>query len=394
MGLWNWLVNGPAPALELREISPDAAPTLEQQISAMWRGRYSDPWMMTTVRDALAIPAVFRSVNLIANVCGTFPIDTYHDGVLLDPLDAPSVIRRPDPFNTPRSFRRNTAWNLACYGEAIWWIAARGEGGIPSTLLNLHPPEVTVTWDKTGLRPVFEWRDKDITADVQHLTVNRLGDSPRGAGPLQLCMAVLSAAYEATEWAARFMAGGGIPSMILKHPSELTAKEADDLKTQWMSTPPGMPKVTSGGLEAEAFQVNPRDAQLLEVRDQSAAEVARMFGLNPHVLLVNNSGSSLTYQNLGELGTELLRLTLIPNYLEPIQQAFSDLLPRTYVCRFNTDEFQRADPLTRYQTYQAGITAGVLTVEEARDLEFAGKAGAQLPNRAPAEAMPTVPRAW
>lgn len=395
MGLWKRLWYGPE--LETRDLAPlviDPLPSLDQQLSAAWRSRRGAPWAMTTVREALAIPAVYRALNLIANTVGSFPIATYRNGVRLDELEAPAVVRRPDPFNSPRSFKRNTAWNLAAYGEAIWWVAARGADGIPTALINLHPPEVTVTWHEDGLRPLFEWRDRDITADTQHLTVNRLGDSPRGAGPLQLCGAVLSAAYEATEWAARFMHSGGIPSMVLNYPGELTAAEAEALKDQWISTPPGMPKVASGGLKPEAFQTSPRDAQLLEVRDQSAAEVARAFGLNPHVLLVNNSGSSLTYQNLGELGTELLRLTLIPNYLEPIQQALSDLLPRTMVCRFDTAEFQRADPLTRYQTYAAGIAAGVLTVDEARAQEFEGAAGQQAPNRAPAEALPTVPRRY
>lgn len=381
MGFLDWLWNGsPARELETRQVDPDPLPTLEQQITDVWHRRY--PWGRATVRQALSVPAVFKAVSLLSNTGGSLPIDVYRNGELVPDNEAPAVVRRPDPLNTPRSFKRNTIFNLACWGNAYWWIAARDFDGLASSLINLHPPEVRVTWDRERLRPRYEWRDRDITGDIQHLTFMRFGDEPYGFGPLQLCGSVMSAAAEATEWAARFMAEGGIPSVVLDYPHELTAAEANALKAQWVSTPSNMPKVTSGGLKAEAFQVTPADAQLLEVREQSASDIARMFGLNAYLLNVPAGGSSLTYQNVGDVATELLRLTLGPNYLVPIEEALTDLLPRTTAARFNVEALQRADVRTRYETYASGITSGVLSVDEARAAEFAGLAGASPPNRA------------
>ena len=382
MGFFDRLWNGP---LETREIvvdpiNPNPLPPIEDQISALWHRRY--PWAAPTVKMALGVPAVMRAVTLLANTGGSLPIDCFRDGDLVDPQDAPSVIRRPDPLNSPRSFKRNTIFNLACYGEAIWWIPTRDFDGIPTSVLNLHPPDVVIRWDEKQLRPIFEWRERDITRDVQHLTYLRFGNEPRGFGPLQVCGSVMSAAAEAAEWAARFMAEGGIPSVVLNWKAgELTANEADALKSQWVSSPSNMPKVVSGGLEVEAFQVSPREAQLIDVREQSAGDVARMFGINPALLGVASSGSSLTYQNVGDMATELLRLTLGPNFLAPIEEALTDLLPRTTVARFNVDALQRADIGTRFDVYASGIASGVLTIDEAREAEFSVRAGVSPPNR-------------
>jgi phage portal protein BeeE len=51
------------------------------------------------------------------------------------------------------------------------------------------------------------------------------------------------------------------------------------------------------------------------------------------------------------------------------EQAFSDLLPRGQVAKFNVDAFLRADTLTRYQAHEIGLRSGFLTTDEARALE-------------------------
>ena len=94
-----------------------------------------------------------------------------------------------------------------------------------------------------------------------------------------------------------------------------------------------------------------------------------MFGIPGSLLDHQTAGSSLTYQNLeGEFG-KFIRACLWPNYLEAIEQAMSDLLTSSTVARFNIEGLLRADIKTRYEVYASGVTSGVITTEEAREME-------------------------
>jgi LSD1 subclass zinc finger protein len=97
-----------------------------------------------------------------------------------------------------------------------------------------------------------------------------------------------------------------------------------------------------------------------------------MFHIPGSLLEYARAGSALTYQNVSDEFDKLLRQCLLPDYLEPIEQAISDQLPRATAARFNTDALLRADVKTRFEVYQIAVTAGIMTVEEARAKEGLG----------------------
>jgi hypothetical protein len=55
--------------------------------------------------------------------------------------------------------------------------------------------------------------------------------------------------------------------------------------------------------------------------------------------------------------------------LEPLEQAFSDLLPRGTEVRFDVEGLQRADTKTRYEIHEKAIALGVYDVEHAQEVE-------------------------
>jgi len=227
---------------------------------------------------------------------------------------------------------------------------------------------------------------------MRQITMAREPGTLRGIGPLQMCGAAISVAVEAQEWAANFFAAGGYPSVVLKSEVDMTEDEAAALKAQWVGTPANMPRVTTPNYTIEEFGANPQGAQMLQARDYQVGDVARMFGIPSSLLDYSTPGSSLTYQNLeGEFG-KFVRACLWPNYLEAIEQAISDLLTRSTVARFNIDALTRSDIKTRYEVYASGITSGVLTAEEAREME--GLAPGDVENAAvpfsPPAAVPSI----
>lgn len=346
------------------------SPGLTEQLAAV-QGIRLDTWSPPSLREALSVPAVFRACTLISNTLGMLLMEAFRGGVKL--AEQPTLVTRPGIDGTPRDFWRDTGWGLATRGEFLWRIVDRNlEDDRPRKLMILPPAEVTVRWDtRLPFMRRYRWRDKELdTQDVVHGFFARDPWGLRGFGPLQLCGAALSAAVEAEEWAARFFSEGGVPIAVLVAQGKLTKEEAAKLREQWLDRSGNAVRVTDMGMKPEPFQINPEQGQLVESRQHSSGSVATMYGINGHLLNYAQSGSSLTYQNVGEVFVDFVRTTLAPGYLVPVEDAISDLLARGTSARFNTDELYRADVKTQADVYSTLVTAGMEAEEAARRAGF------------------------
>jgi HK97 family phage portal protein len=358
------------------------SPGLTEQLAAV-QGIRLDSWSPPSLREALSVPAVFRACTLIRNTVGMLLMEAFRDGVKL--AEQPTLVTRPGIDGTPRDFWADSAWGLATRGEFLWRIVDRSlEDDRPRKLMILPPAEVTVAWDeRVPFQRTYRWRDLRLDPqDVVHGFFARDPWGLRGFGPLQLCGAALSAAVEAEEWAARFFSEGGVPIAVLVSQGKLTPAEAKRIKAQWLGTDieageegygqrtGNQIRVTDLGLKPESFQINPEQGQLLQSRQHSTGNAATMFGINGHLLNYAQSGSSLTYQNVGEVFVDFVRTTLAGGYMVPIEDAISDLLPRGQTSRFNADELYRADIKTQADVYSVLVTAGMQAEEAARRAGF------------------------
>lgn len=360
---------GLEPANARALVSDADTPGLTAQLLAV-QGIYPGrPWLPPRPADAMANPAIFRGISLLSNVSGSLSLEAYRLGLRMP--DAPPLVRRPDPFATPREFVRDTVFSMAKWGEFLWYVGARDPDGLAVSLRVTDPLEWVIGWDERRWARTYKWRNTEMDPrDLVHGTFLRDPGAARGMGPLQVCGAALYVAQAADEWAARFFSSSGAPLVAIEHPDELDETEAQELKDKWMQRVPGEPAVLSGGIKANPFGLSPEAAQLPQTRDRAVGDAARMLGIPGDLLEYAMGGSSLTYRNLGAVGDHLVRFTLAPNYLEPIEQHLSDLLTRTTVARFNVEGLLRADIETRYKVYESGVTkSGILSTEEARQME-------------------------
>lgn len=366
-------------------------PGLTEQLLAV-QGITPRPWSAPSIREAMSVPAIFRAVSLISNLVGSFPIEAFRNGDRM--TSPPRVVQRPNPFTTPREFFGGTAYNLATRGEAFWYVGARDNDGLAISLIPVDPREVRVEWDDRRIEPIYTWRGKVMApGQLRHITYLREPGSLRGFGPLQLCGAAVSSAIEANEWAARFFAEGGVPAVNLHSAVELTGDEAAALKTDWTASDAPSVRVTSGPLELRDIALDPERAQLLQARMASNGDAATMFGLPGHLLAYSQPGSSLTYQSLDMVATEAVRFCIAPNYLEPIEQEFSELLTSTTVSRFNVEGLLRADVKTRWEVYESAVAVlgpeeGAAYAREREGLEPGSIETMPVPSASPA-AIPT-----
>jgi HK97 family phage portal protein len=383
--------------LSLGTYSPQARTAYDDWDSQLARAtrRFGSVWSAPSVSEALAVPAIYRAVTMLANTVGALTLIAYREGAEMPQAEAPRLIVRPNPLTTPREFFRETTYAMATYGEAGWWIAKRDIDGNASALYPMPPNEVVVSAnDSNPLRPFVEWRGRLMpNEDVRQVIFNRTPGALRGTGPLQACGAAVSAGVEAQTWAASFFAQGGVPSVIIKAADEQTEDTAKDLKAQWVETPSNVPRVIDPRIESvEDFGFDPAKAQLTESRRYSRGDAAQMFGIPATLLDHYESGSSLTYQNIQTEYDKFVRACLWPNYIEPIEQEMSDLLTRSTVARFSLEGLLRPDIKTRYEVHEKAITNGIYDAGYARTVENIDPGNvetAPVPF-APPQAVPTV----
>ena len=359
--------------LEERALDPAASyPDIDAQLYARQRSAGNGYAITPTITEALGIPAVNRAVTMLATVAATLDLNAYRGGSRIVP--DPPLIARPTKGQPPGRFTRDSVFYMATRGETIWLTTERyAEDGAPASITAIAPESLKSDWNgvshdwyatgKDGKRRGLDPRD---VTQVTLLTDPATG---RGLGPMQLGGAALNVALEADRWAARYFAGGGMPSVFLSATGILAGDEPQKIKDQWLHDPPNMPKVASN-IEPHVLNANPEQAQLVGSRAHSRGDVALLFGINGRLLEAPVGGSSLSYTNVGDLATELVRLTLAPYYLEQIEQAFSDLLARGTTARYDVEGFQRADPATRWRIYETAKKLGVMTAEQIADKEL------------------------
>jgi HK97 family phage portal protein len=367
-------------------------PGLTEQLLAV-QGIHSTPWRSLGVAEALAVPAYGRAVQIIASLVGALPLESYYDGALERPT--PRIVARPDPWQTARDFQYGVAWNMASRGTAILYAAAVDTDGEPLSILNLPTAECQIDWDERHIERIVTWRGRALaTARVRIVRLDPVPESAWGSGPLQRTGAAISAAAEADEWAARYFAEGGVPATHLHSQAKLTDAEAEAIRSRWQERASTV-RVTSGGvMTAAPLGVSPHDAQLLDARMHSRGEAAVLFGMPGKFLEYAEQGSSLTYQNVGDLMTEFVRTTLAPLYLSPIEAALTDFLVRRRSVRFDLAELQRADPKTRFDIHAIAIAQGIYDAQYAQVVEgIAPGASSTAPTPGPGP-IPSIPDAY
>lgn len=339
--VWTWLTE----PLEERTgpLDPDISyPDIDEQLYARQR-QLAGTTGRITIKEALGIPAIFRAVDLIQSVIGSLDLKEFRNGVEIEPS---TLVKRPTRQWRPNESKRDIAMYLASRGEAILLVDETGFDGFPSSVLPLVPEQMQSEWNG---REFTDWwttdrdgRERHFRPDlIKHIYQVRDPSTGRGLGPLQLCGIALNAAQQADVWASRFFLGS-IPSLYLDSESPLSVEDVDKIKERWLTDPPNIPKV-GHGFTPTLLNPSMENAQAIQSRQLTRADAALMFGISGALMEVAESGSSITYSNVGGLATELIRLTIAPKYLEPIEECFSDMRPRGTEVRFDVEGFQRAD---------------------------------------------------
>lgn len=318
------------------------------------------------MEDALALDSVYRAVSIIQGAAAQLSLDAWKQG---RPMENPSSIITAPSLVMPRSeFIGLTVTSLATRGNA-YWLINRKESKILD-LAPLDPLEVTpVKLRRAGL--AYSFRGKEYTPDqIAHMRLLALPGRLEGIGPIQAAAHSLSGALNLSKYAQGWVTQGATPNGILQSDQSLTAQMAKEYKQQWresVSMANG-PAVLGSGLTYKPLMLKPSEIQWLESQSFNVTQVARLFGIPAALMLATVEGNSLTYANIEQMEISFIRYTLM-QYLRPIEEAMTRILPGGQTARFNLDALLRTDTASRYAAYKTAIEAGFMTIDEIREIE-------------------------
>lgn len=349
-------------------------------------GQMSRTGVRVSPDSAMKASTVYRCVAILANVLAMFPKGMYER--------LPNGRRpAPDhPLDTVISFRPNRRqnafvfWRQVCYHLILRQNAfvqiipgPKGRGWVES-LVPLDPDRV---------RGPEELQDGSLRYEYARPgggTVRLIGDSDiwhlqglssdglRGLSMLDVANDSIGLSLAAERHAARFFDRGVKPSGILQHEKTLkpeTAKEMSESFGRVYGGEQGTGKIPVlwEGMKFTPVTMTLKDAEFLDSRKFSVAEIARWFGVPPH--MVGDVERSTSWgTGIEQQGLHFLIYSLLP-WIELIEQSIRFTLvvqSERYYPKMNVNAILRMDAKTQADVFSVLIDKGVLNPNECREL--------------------------
>jgi HK97 family phage portal protein len=341
------------------------------------------------------IAAVYRAWSLLAGTIGSLPLQCFKGeppggerwnqdqaGLLRYPGGRDPVTGNPYPGTPPAMvFYETLLVHLLTWGNAYIVKIPAEVGGDRIVMLDLVAPNhVDPRWVRRSANnpagKVFFIVDpatgEEMVAtpsDVIH--IRAMGHNLlQGISPIGAIRQALGLAVAAEEYGARLFGSGNLMAGILQTDQRLSPEQANTLKERWRAKLQGLSTahdvaVLDLGAKWQPIGIPPEDSQFLQTREFAVTEVARTYGIPPHMLgQVTTStswGTGIQQQSIG------FNIYTLRPWLSRVEQTLSnELLPRGVNCRFNVSELLRGDMKEEIDAHQTAILSGQETPNEAR----------------------------
>lgn len=325
---------------------------------------------------AFTSTAIMSAVSLLADSIALMPLDLYEEvGMRHERLPKPLVLRQPNAEQSMFEFVHQFIATLAVHGTCF--VYAPHDGTDLIELRNIHPDRVTIIVDMDTNSNTYGERTYKIAGSnetfgadtIKQVDWLRFPNQVRGISPIDSLRQTIGTAIAIDRFLAQFYGDGATPSSVLETDNNLSPESAEVLRQTWFDThyKNRKPAVLTGGLKWRSVTVSATDMDTINHREAIVRDIARAYRVPLH-MINGTGGDSQTYQNVESAGINFLRHTLLP-WCRRLEDMITELLPPRHRVRFDTNEFARADQLTRVRAQQTMIMSGTLTPNEARQIE-------------------------
>ena len=345
---------------------------------------------VVTERTAMMTSAVYASVGLIGGAIASLPFHIYkRSGDTRERYDTDLwwlFNESPTPAWTSAGAWQHTMQSILLKGDSFWTIE-RASAYSPQIIgfTPHHPDNVVVTRNDNGTNAyqvtyfgVVKTYHQD---DVLHFT--GLGfNGLRSMTPISYALATAAGtSLSADEYAGQFFKGGARPDHALEVPAgvNLNPEQRELLRSSWGKqrdnfNNSGSTPVLTGGMKVVPLTLNAQDSQLLETRQFGVEEIARIFGVPPHMIGKTDASTSWG-SGIEQMSIGFVRYTL-RRHLDVIQQEINRKIypkSRLFFGEFSVDALMDGDSKAQAEYFSKALggpgTQGWMTINEIRKLK-------------------------
>ena len=332
---------------------------------------------------AVCSPAVYRAISLLSQAMAMLPLPLY------EREDEDTHVRRREhrldylmneeanPEMDSFAARRALGAAMVGWGNAF---AVKGMVfGEVDSLWPIHPSRVSLTRDERTQQLVYAVKPikgggqaTPFAADEMFHVYNWSWDGLTGINPIQVHANAIGANLATQQFASSLWSSGGVPAGLLKYATKKEREDKDEIKRQWRESHANRLEVAvlTGAVEWQSIGVPPEHAQFLETQQFGVVEIARIFGVPPHLLM---DLQKATFSNIEQQALEFFTHSLLPWLTAWEKRAKFSLLAEsekpTHFFKHKVDAILRADVQTRYAAYAIGRQWGWLSINDVRRLE-------------------------
>ncbi|MBX6968258.1 phage portal protein [Providencia rettgeri] len=333
----------------------------------------------------LQISTVWRCVSLISTLTACLPLDVFETDRsgnrnkvdLSNPL-ARLLRYSPNQYMTAQEFREAMTMQLCFYGNS-YALIERNKSGDVISLLPLLSANMDVRME--GKRLIYKYqRDKEF-AKFKHSEIFHLKgfgfNGLVGLSPIAHACKTAGTAVAMEDQQREFYANGAkSPKILTTGDKVLTKDQRGQVEENFKEIAGGPVKkrlwILEGGFKAEDIGVSPQDAETMASRKFQVSELARFFGVPPHLVgdveKSTSWGTGIEQQNLG-----FLQYTLQP-FISRWENCVARWLLKPgdvgkYHAEHNLDGLLRGDSASRAAFMKAMGESGLRTINEMRRLD-------------------------
>ena len=366
-------------------------------------------WGGTTPEAAYALQssAVWACCALISKSIAALPAHIYESTPTgkVAALDHPyysMLTSQPNPSMTSSQYLQTTLMHLLLWGNAFTFLDRIG--GEVIGMWPLLPGRVRIMYigDNMVQYAYFDREGKvhyyQPGGDLIHFRLFTM-DGIIGLSVLQYHRLTLDFQEASAAYALNLYRNGGRPGGVLEYPNTLKEDQIKKIRESWGMIHGGAQNagriaVLENGAKYNPIDVSPDDLQYIANQQFSVEQIARIFGVAPHLI---GAQDKPTYASVEQQGIEFLRYTISP-YINTLETSITaGLLEKPFSWRLNINGFERSDLKSRYSAYATARMWGWMSVNDVRELEDMNEIGDQGDiylqplNMVPAGTPPAVP---
>jgi len=335
--------------------------------------------------SALAIPAVWACIRVIAETVASLPVHLYErlergkNRAAGHPL-YPLLHDKPNPEMSAMVFREAMTAHILSWGNCFAEKELDRMNRVKA-LWPIGPHRVTVYRQKDSGEIYYEVRLEN-NVGTKILSKNQMFHVPGlsfnglyGYSPVTKFRESLGLTAATEEFGARYFGQGTHPGIVVSHPGRLSPEASKNLRESLLNAYSGLGQthrlmLLEDGMKPEKIGIPPEESQFLQTRQFQLTEICRIFRVPPHMIY---ELSKATYSNIEHQSLEFVIHTLRP-WLVRFEQAYnlqllSDSERRRFFWEHLVDGLLRGDLKTRYEAYAIARNWGWFSANDICELE-------------------------